>query len=274
MILLKASRFAVKNPMLKQCIKYFWVMQNDHNTSVHHKLLPVSNIDFVLNFSAPITYVIDDITKTIPKNFHFIGLRNQAYTISQTGHLNIIGISFFPAGLYPFLKTPLSEFTNKTVELETLAQRFTAAIESKLSITGSVATKLENIENALLELIDINLLPNQQVMHIFSAFNANMDYLNVEHFCLEYGINQRKLERIFNKYIGISPKLYSRLNRFQKVVNHLANTNNPAKLVSLAYEYEYWDQTHFIKDFKAFSGCSPSQFIKQRKSIKEILKTD
>lgn len=274
MVFLKASRFAVKNPVLRQCIKYFWVMQSEHHTAVHHKLLPVSNIDFVLNFSAPIKYVIADKIEIVPKKFHFIGLRNQPYTICQAGRLNIFGISFFPAGLYPFLKTPLSEFTNKVIELEAPAGKLTTAIEEKLSIAASVAEKLEAIENELTELIDIKLLPTQQVKHIYSAFNANLDCLNVDRFCREYGISQRKLERIFNKYIGISPKLYYRINRFQRVVNQMFNNNNPAKLVSLAYEHEFWDQNHFIKDFKAFTGSSPSHFLKERKSIKEILKTD
>lgn len=268
---LQTTKYQVKDPVLKQLIKYFWIIESKDPITVNHKLLPVGNIDFVLNFSAPIKYALAGKTETIPKGFHFSGLRNQYCMINQAGRFNIIGISFFSAGLYPFLKIPLSEFTNKTIELDLLLHEFTSGVEEKLSRADSIAEKLDAMEKELVKLIDFELIPNKEIYHIFSRFTRDANPINIFQFCEQYGINQRKLERIFNKYIGISPGAFQRLNRFQCVVKQVIERAY-ADLTSLAYDNGYYDQTHFIKDFKAYTGCSPSQFLNERRTVKEILK--
>lgn len=269
MNLLKTIKYQAKNPILKHLIKYFWVIQSNHPVIINHKLLPVGNIDIIMNFSPTIKYISDSKTEIVPKCFHFNGIRDRYYYINQTGKLNVFGISFFPTGLYPLLKIPLSEFTNQTIELDLLLNKFTSQIEEKLSITDSISEKFDLIEKELAGLIDIELIP-KEITQIFNVFSSNTNHLDIHHFCDHYGINQRKLERIFNKYIGISPKKYLRLNRFQGVLNEIIKQKNK-NLISLAYENDYYDQTHFIKDFKSLTGSSPSQFSNERKSVKEII---
>lgn len=274
MKLLRIKRYQAKHPILKPLIKYFWVFRSDHKIIINHKLLPVGNIDLVLNFSSPIKYTSDNKNETVPNRFHFNGIRNRYCMINQVGKMNMIGISFFPPGLYPFFKTPLSLFTNKTIELDLLISEFTSRIEAKLSITDSILEKIDILEKELVPLVDYKLVPSEEiikvikVIKVFNTFYSNTNNLNINYFCARYGIDQRKLERIFKKYIGISPKLFHRLNRFQIVINKIVK-NEYMNLTSLAYENEYYDQTHFIKDFKSFTGCSPSQFLNERRSIKE-----
>lgn len=270
MDLFHTTKYEVKHPRLKHLIKFFWIIRSDHQITINHKLLPVRNIDFVLNLSSPIKYISDKKVEIVPKTFHFNGIRDKSYIIKQVGTLDILGISFFPAGLYPFLKIPLSEFTNKTIDLDLLLNEFTSTIEEKLSLSSSIPEKITIIENELVQLIDFKYLLPDETSRILGTFYSNIDNMNVFHFCDQYGVNQRKLERIFNKYVGISPKLFDRLNRFQRVLNQITK-NKYTDLTSLAYENDYYDQTHFLKDFKSFTGCSPSQFLNEKRSVKQIL---
>ena len=80
--------------MLKNLIKYFWTINNDYKTVVNHKLLPVNNIDVIINYSSPIKYTINNKV-VIAKNAHFSGIRNKHLIINQVGSLDVIGISFF-----------------------------------------------------------------------------------------------------------------------------------------------------------------------------------
>ncbi|MFO7753602.1 MAG: helix-turn-helix domain-containing protein [Desulfobacteraceae bacterium] len=74
------------------------------------------------------------------------------------------------------------------------------------------------------------------------------------------GVKERTLERKFAASLGISPKKFIRLVRFQKVVEKLKSGHTAGMLTDTAYEFGYTDQSHFIKDFKSFSGVSPGEF--------------
>ena len=71
-------------------------------------------------------------------------------------------------------------------------------------------------------------------------------------------------------HIGISPKAFQQIHRFQKLSNFLLYNKINLNLTELSYDYHYYDQTHFIKDFKHFSGTTPSQFLKDSRTIKEV----
>ncbi len=271
MELLQVKKYPVKNPILRQLIKYFWVLTSNNEVNISHKLLPVNNIDIIINFSSQIKYTLGNKTQTIPKGLHFNGISKQYYTINQMGKLNVLGISFFSEGLYPFLKIPLSEFTNRTIELDLLISRFTSRIEEKISISNAYSEKFDIMENELLQLIDFELIKTKDISQLFNTFYWNTKKLDINCFCAQYGIAQRKMERIFNKYVGISPKAFQKINRFQGISNQILKKEY-VDLTSLAYEYGYYDQMHFIKDFKSYVGCSPSQFINKGEAVKEILK--
>jgi len=83
------------------------------------------------------------------------------------------------------------------------------------------------------------------------------------------GIHKRKFERFANKILGINPKAYLKINRFRKSLYALLNTDYNT-LAEVAYNCGYYDQMHFIKEFKLFTGSSPTQFLVEKKSLRQI----
>lgn len=256
--------------MLQEFIKYFWAIKSHDETVVHHKLLPVSNIDIILNFSSPIKYIADDNREIIADKVHFNGIRDKYLMMDQRGPLDIIGISFSSTGVYPFLKIPLSEFKNKTIGLDCLMKDFTSRIEEVRGV-DSIKEKIDAIEKELVKMVDTGLIPKKKTKQILQQFYINDDGDRIHEFCRQYGISQRQLERYFSKYIGINPKLYQRLTRFQKTFNTMMQ-NKDMDFTTLAYENDYYDQNHFIKEFKSFTGATPTGFFHEKKSVKEIMK--
>jgi methylphosphotriester-DNA--protein-cysteine methyltransferase len=69
----------------------------------------------------------------------------------------------------------------------------------------------------------------------------------------------------------MSPKSFLRINRFERIINNIERVSR-GSFTTVTYDNNYYDQTHFIKDFKLFTGSTPIQFLNQRKSIKQIMK--
>lgn len=268
--MLATKRYPVSNPLLKKLIKYFWTVESQASVTVNHKLLPECNIDFIFNFSSPIKYIVDGKSEAVPQGFHFHGVRDRYYIINSTGKVNVLGVSFFKDGLFPLLKAPLSEFGNNVAELDAIFGGFTAMLEEKLRAAACVQDRIDTLENELLELADAGLIPDKSTCSLLRAYDENSGELSVGEFCGQYGVNPRKLERAFNKYIGVSPKKYARIHRLKKAVDRMVESTD-IKLTSFAYEHNYYDQTHFIKDFQAFTGSTPTQFLREKAAVKQIM---
>jgi methylphosphotriester-DNA--protein-cysteine methyltransferase len=88
-------------------------------------------------------------------------------------------------------------------------------------------------------------------------------------FCAHNGISLRNIERMFNKYVGVPASTFNKLNRFHTCMNQLIGKDF-SKLSDLAYDHGYFDQMHFIRDFKRFAGDTPKSFVNQNNSILQI----
>ena len=266
--MLKVCRYPASNPLLRSIIKYFWVIESESIASINHKLLPVNNVDLIFNLSSPIEYITDAQTSANSTRFHFNGPREKCLIIRQTGKLRVFGASFFPTGLFPMLNTPLKEFTGRTVGIDEITGNFADEILDTISEVPTNAEVIKKIEEYIAELIDFSLIPDRDVSELIRIFISEDSC--IYDFCEEYGINQRRLERIFNKYIGVSPKLFQRINRLHRIINQLRSEDFDT-LALCAYEHNYTDQTHFIKDFKTFTGTTPTEFMNQPGSVKQII---
>lgn len=268
--IMRIVRYLPKHSLLKRLIKYFWVLKTDSSISLNHKLLPVNNVDIILNFGSPMIYEFQGENKETPA-FFFHGMSKRYRMVRQIGYVYQIGISFFPQSLYPLLKVPISEFQNQVINLNDVINDFGSQLENRVNPFGNTKQLILSLEDYLFELIDPQLIIDSSLWRLFPVLNSNFaDAGGLKTIYAKYGINERRLERTFNKYVGISPKPFIRINRFNSALNRLIGEST-SDLTSLAYESFYYDQSHFIKEFKAFTGSSPSKFIKERQSLKEIM---
>ncbi len=266
---LKADIYHPKNSLLKGLVKYFWVLRSDRRETLNHKLLPVDNVDLVLNFASPAKYVSGGREEATPR-YSFCGIQNQYRTTKQSGKFNMFGVSFFSAGLYPLLKAPLSEYENRTIDFNAEVPGFNSMLEHRFNPEGVASEQVAILEERLLRLIDPQSVPGKNTLGLINAFNAGRDTQTIRSFCETHGISQRKLERIFQKHVGTAPKAFKRLHRFQMIVNRLLK-RDVVDFSSLAYEHGYFDQAHFINDFKSFAGSSPKRFVEEKLSVRQIM---
>ncbi|HBE9530561.1 TPA: AraC family transcriptional regulator [Clostridioides difficile] len=268
--MLSVTRYSIKNVRLKPWVKFIWYFETKSNILLNNKLLPTDSIDIILNLSDVMEYKIENQDYTA-SNMHFNGIRDKHGFIIQHGNIRVIGISFYPFGLYPFLKIPISEFNRQIVDLEAVSQLFAKKLEESLNPTQSLEKIVLYLEEVLLSILEEDLISNKYVKLLNSFIYVNR-YSNIKAFCDDTNINIKTLERICLKYTGYTPKILKRIYRFKMASNQLIYNYKDDELFDFIYENEYYDQAHFIKEFKKFSGTSPIKFIGENKTIKENIK--
>ena len=270
--MLKITKYEPQTHLIRSLVKYFWVIDSSaSNLMVNNTLLPVCNIDLILNFSNPITYINSEGNdETIVRGLHFNGISSKYRILVQEGKLFVIGISFYPMGLYALLQKPLYEYKDSTIDLNLVLREFTQKVANLLEGAQSTTEKLFVLEQELTGFVNTECIPSSKTLNIYKAFYKNIMNSRINEFCTCYGISQRALERLFNKYIGICPKEFQKLARFQKIVNQIMKSKYQ-DLTFLAHQYNYYDQNHFIKEFKSLAGATPTHFINEKRSIKHII---
>lgn len=264
---LQVKRYFPVNPILKRLIKYFWVIHSNC-FDINHKYLPVANIDMVINLGPPVTYISGTKKTTISQNLYFNGISDSYKWSVQKKELDIIGISFFTTGFYPLINVPLAGFKNYTILLDQINRNITHEILDRIGQTRTIQEKLAILEAILVRLLDPGKILDDTAMRMFFEFKNTR--LTIEEFCSDYGVHKRTLERFFAKYIGASPKSFLKIIRFQKVIKKI-ESKIYTSLTDLAYDSGYYDQMHFIKDFKMFTGSTPTGYIKHKSSLRDVL---
>lgn len=261
-------KFSPINSDLKKLIKVFWIFRSCDEADIQGKLIPMNNIDLIINLASPIKYINSSLEETFEKS-HFCGIQNNYRIVKQNGIVDIIGISFFSTGFYPFIKVPVSNFKNKIVLIDDVIQDFDKQVESLKKIDSN-ENRISIVEEILLNNVDLNLLYPESFNSLISDFLFEGESINIENYCKKHSINQKALERFFNKYVGKTPKAFLNTVKFQKTIKRL-RIGEFDSMSDVGYEFNYYDQTHFINSFKSFVGKTPLKHLKQNDLIIDFL---
>lgn len=195
---------------------------------------------------------------TLPKCF-VIGQLTRPYNIKATGETGIFFVCFHPYGFLPFARFPVKEMENTAVSLMELFGKDGQEIQQTILNANSTYERINLIESFLFKKIvntqTIDLFVKSTVETIFTANGQ----LSVDQLSELNKINRRQLARKFSSHIGLSPKQLSKTIRIGATLKMLL-TGKMTSLTKLAYENKYYDQAHFIKEFKEFTGLTPKEF--------------
>ncbi|WP_345228969.1 helix-turn-helix domain-containing protein [Hymenobacter ginsengisoli] len=183
----------------------------------------------------------------------------QQLYMRQTSRAGMLGVYFRPAGCFHLFGAPMSDTAGIILEAEGLAGQFARELSQRLSQAETNSQKLAAADELLLRQLHCQQpVPNA----IDVAAERILDQhgqVNIEDLAHDAGLSRRQLERRFLAEVGAPPKHYARIARFNHVLQLLVE--NPApNWQDIAYRCGYYDQAHFIRDFRFFTGKSPSQY--------------
>ena len=174
----------------------------------------------------------------------------------------IFGVYLYPYAIPAIFNLPANVLSDEMPDLQTLlgAPGKELGEQMMLAVNNKMRVQIlsEFIENRLIKNDAVHIPLHNSVMQIIQKKGV----VNVQQLAKDYCLSERQFQRRFKELSGFSPKMYSRITRFQHVMGNYGKLQ--CSLTALAYDCGYYDQSHFIQDFKQFSGYTPAQYFNGR----------
>ncbi len=227
---------------------------------VMERVIPTENIQLMFHYKNPfVVHHSDSLILKQPQSI-ISGLSDTFSDVSTNGEAGVVFISFYPTGACHFFNFPLSEVANQSLDLSDVLGSEIRQVEEILYFTDSIHEKIPVIENFLIR--RYFPIPSYDNLLIQKGIEIIKDYkgqINVSSLSNCLSITSKTLERKFSQYLGKTTKQVIKLMRFQEVLNDFSK-NKDLILTERAYNNGYFDQSHFIHDFKTYSGYTPKEF--------------
>jgi len=188
------------------------------------------------------------------------GMHKNYLSISAHQDSKMLVIQFKADGAYPFFKTPIQKFNDKVVPAEQIFGDDILELRNRILLTKSHAEKLKYAETWLLNRLDQSKSAPEEICYILRQLQSNPVSKSKE-IGATYRNSQKHLISQFKKYFGLTPKVLHRIFRFNMILKQIQNQQQ-LNWSDITYEFGYSDQSHFIKEFKEFSGFNPQEYIK------------
>lgn len=259
------------NPKLDQFINHYWTTEGDLENKNSFKILPMDHIDVVIQLTGERVFFYENNQLQSKSNIYFHGMRDQPVSIIQTGHVACMGISFKPWGFYHFSKQALIESFNKTINFECVNEALAKQLKnltkniSNTTSEAKIQAVFTHIEACLIKELSKITHPEDYLSHMIKACEDEDG--NLEAIAQELNISVRTLERLFKKYIGISPKLFFKVRQFEEASRSVLYKGDQ-KFTDIAYDGNYYDQAHFSRVFKQLSNETPKSIRQEKSAIK------
>lgn len=257
---------------LARYVKSYWILEHSYLPDVPERIIPDGCIELIIHYGDKYISTINGQQDTQPQSI-VVGQLTQAIYLQPTGKTGILAIRFYPWGLYSFVGKPVHEFTDRFVSAEdVLGKRFSDVTDKLLNAEAGERIKL--VEDYLLSVLARQkagvLYQADKVAPLLTLMNNNVGNTSVAGMAYSANLSVRQLNRIINQVAGLSPKQLSRIVRLQGFFARYRMAGT-ATLTSLLYECGYYDQAHFIRDFKSISGISPSEFFEGKNEMAELM---
>jgi AraC-like DNA-binding protein len=255
----------IPSPPLKAYIEYLYYVDG-LAPYPHEKILPDSRLDLKINFGGAIrAYEVDHAEpfETCSDSW-CVGLWSEYHIVDWPPNMQFFGVSFKPGGAYPSLHIPLSELHNQVVPLDALWGHCAAEIRERMYAATSIQARFALLEQYLLAHLCEAPDGLSAVQYALAQIARCHGALSIRALSDQIGISQNHLGTQFKRLIGGTPKELARLYRFEQALSSI-DPAQPVDWTRVAYQSHYYDQSHFNKDFVAFTGHNPTEYLRLRR---------
>jgi AraC-like DNA-binding protein len=279
-------------PRLRDYVLGYFASEGFLPRPVHERHLPLREVAIVLNFAAPHRIIdpSDPKRTTEHRNAWIVALQHRHQIREAFGTRDFMVIRLTPIGAQMLLGMPMDMLTDRTLALEDVDRRFSWLLTGHAEAAHDWAARFDIVENIIAERLASAPPAPAGLLHAWRILQESPNHVDLARLPEDFGCSRRHLIAQFHTYFGMAPKMIARISRFHLAVRavHRAGRRDPLshaegkpyldcqaagtvptatqtaiRWTDLALGCGYYDQSHFINEFKSFSGLSPLEFLRR-----------
>jgi AraC-like DNA-binding protein len=277
-------------PRLRDYVLGYFASEGFLPTPLHERHLPLREVAIVLNFAAPHRVIDPSDPKRATKlrKAWIVALQHSHQIREAFGARDFMVIRFTPIGAQMLLGTPMDLLTDRILALEDVDSRFSRLLTGAAEAASDWAARFDIVENIIAGRLASAPSPPAGLLHSWRILQESPNHVDLARLPEEFGCSRRHLIAQFHQYFGMAPKMIARISRFHLAVAAVhrlgrrdslpyvegkpyldceaddsvrAATQSTIRWADLALDCGYYDQSHFINEFRSFSGLSPLEFL-------------
>lgn len=244
------------SPALAGFVRFFWVLEGAPDGIYHHRTLADGCAEMVFHYQGRFDEWYGTGTeKSFTSGIHGQSNRFRRFSVGEA--FGIFGVYLYPYAVPLLIRQPASDLTNEMPDLGSVFGREGRELEERMMLAVDTDQRIAIVSSFLTK----RFREKASQPGVFSCIRSVIEtrgMTRIELLADACSLSQRQFSRKFHEYAGFSPKLFSRIIRFQSAIAHPETFES---LTELAYRCGYYDQSHFIHDFREFSGFHPGHFF-------------
>ena len=242
-------------------VRFFWALEGEvkQGEEFVHRSMADGCVEIVFHYRTSFDELDAEGNRTYSPISSIQAQSTAFRRFSANESFGIFGAYLFPYAIPRLFAYPASDFTNISPDLESTFGLEGRLIEEQIISAFNNEARVEIVSRFLESKLSVSTRELPTIYHaIHSVLDAAGD-VRISELAREHALSTRQFERKFKEFAGLNPKLYSRVVRFQAATQHkFAGVRD---LTEIAYACGYYDQSHFINDFRQFSGYTPKEYF-------------
>jgi AraC-like DNA-binding protein len=245
------------SPALRPYVDRLWLLEGPAAAIESGPIPPDGRTEIIVHAGDPFARRDEDGRLRLQERVLIAGQATRALELAPRGHARLVGARLRPAGAHALLRVPQHELADAVVPLAELSRRLARRLADDVANRQETDGMADALARALAgAAASAPATPSPAARAVDRAL-ARRGLVRVDDLATSAGISRRQLERVFLDHVGLPPKLFLRIIRFQEALGALRDRPPRPDWARVAVEHGFYDQAHFIRDFRAFAGATP-----------------
>lgn len=255
--------YVPQSPLL-QFVEFLWMREGDHLSPAQTRLLPMGTVELVINLHEDIIPLFDRQSRVQQGSTNGVmlcGTHSESFIAHVDSKISMMGVHFRAGGGAAFFELPAGELHNEKISLDELWQGHAAELRDRLLQASTPETRFGVLENFLMQMLR-SPSRHPAVDFALQQFQRSPT-ASISTVTDQIGFSIRHFNQLFRDRVGVTPKLFCRVYRFQQVLDLLLGKTQ-VDWMDIVFTCGYFDQAHLIHEFRTFADCTPTEYLSQR----------